>query len=142
MSEDRKKILEILAEGKINPDEADRLIAALGGEGNPSSATSGQQPKYLRVLVEADEGRERGDGVTKVNIRIPLQLLRAGVRLTSLIPPLAREHVNEALHEKGIAFDINQLKPANLEELVAQLKDLTIDVDQPGKKVNVRVFCE
>ncbi len=30
-----------------------------------------------------------GDGPGRVNVRVPLQLLRAGVRLTSLIPPQA-----------------------------------------------------
>jgi len=143
MPENRKQILEMLAEGKITADEADRLIAALGPEPSEGAAAVGGKawPKYLRVLVEAEEDGE-GDSLTKVNIRVPLQLLRAGVRLTSLIPPVAREHVNEALHQQGIGFDINQLKPENLEELVDQLKDLTIDVDQPKSKTKVRVFCE
>jgi galactitol-specific phosphotransferase system IIB component len=74
-----------------------------------------------------------------------MQLLRAGVRLAGLIPAQAREHVNEALREKGIPFDINQIRPDNLEELVDQLSDLTVDVDvngNPSEKVKVRVFCE
>lgn len=140
MSDNHKQILDMLAEGKINVEDASRLIAALG-EGEMSRTTGGL-PKYLRVLVEASESGDDGEAPTKVNIRVPLQLLRAGVRLTSLIPPVAREHVNAALHQQGIAFDINQLKPANVEELIEQLKDLTIDVDQPSKKVKVRVFCE
>ena len=39
--------------------------------------------------------------MTKVNIRVPLQLLRAGVRLAGLIPTEARTHVNEALRERA-----------------------------------------
>jgi hypothetical protein len=50
-----------------------------------------------------------------------MQLLRAGVRLSSLIPPKARDEVNAAMAKQGIPFDINQLKPENLEELVDQL---------------------
>jgi len=143
MPENRKQILEMLAEGKITADEADKLIAALGPETADGATAAGGKawPRYLRVLVEAEEPGE-GDSLTKVNIRVPLQLLRAGVRLTSLIPPVAREHVNAALREQGIGFDLNQLKPENLEELVDQLKDLTIDVDQPKTKTKVRVFCE
>ncbi len=37
------------------------------------------------------------DGPTKVNVRVPMQLLRAGVKLTSIIPPRARDEVNAAL---------------------------------------------
>ena len=140
MSEDRRSILQMLSEGKITADEADRLLAAL--ERGPRSA-SGPAPgprrhvKYLRVVVDTDEGH---DGPTKVNIRVPMNLLRAGVRLSSIIPPIAREKVNAAMAKNGVPFDLNQLKPENLEELVEQLDELTVDVDQDRTKV--RIFCE
>jgi len=89
--------------------------------------------------VEAAEGHP-GEGPTKVNVRVPMQLLRAGVRLTSLIPAQARDHINQAMREHGVNFDVGQLKPENLEELIDQLNDLTVDVDQ--KDAQVRVFCE
>lgn len=140
MHENRRQVLDMLGQGKISPDEADRLIAALGNDANGSAAIDGRTwPKYLRLLVEADD---ETNGLTKVNVRVPIQLLRAGVRLTSLIPPAARDHVNDAMREEGIAFDLNQLRPENLEELLEHLKDLTIDVDHPKNKVKVRVFCE
>jgi hypothetical protein len=69
-----------------------------------------------------------------------MQLLRAGVRLSSIIPPRARDEVNAAMQREGIPFDINQIKPENLEELVEHLSDLTVDVDQ--EKTKVRIFCE
>jgi hypothetical protein len=69
-----------------------------------------------------------------------MQLLRAGVRLSALIPPVARDEVNARLRVQGVPFDINQLKPENLESLIEQLNDLTVDVDQ--ERTKVRVFCE
>ena len=45
-----------------------------------------------------------------------------------------------ALREKGIPFDLNQIKPENLEEVIDQLADLTVDVSD--KDAKVRVFCE
>ena len=41
-------------------------------------------------------------------------------------------------------FDLSQVKPENLDELIEQLHDLSVDVDTQEKdgKVNVRVFCE
>jgi hypothetical protein len=143
MNENRRQILEMLAEGKINADEAERLIAALETEAPAAPGTASSEavakanPKYLRILVK-DESM--GDHPTQVNVRVPMQLLRAGVRLAGLIPAQARDHVNEALREQGIQFDISQIKPENLEELVNELSDLTVDVD--NEQTKVRVFCE
>ena len=81
-----------------------------------------------------------GDGPTHINVRVPLQLLRAGVRLTSLIPPQAITYVNSELTRSGVPIDLTQLKPQHIEELIEQLDDITIDVDQPDTKV--QVFCE
>ena len=143
MNEDRKRILDLLAQGRITADEAERLLAALAGEG---TADRGERidgsrrppPKYLRVVVDAVD--EPGGRPTKVNIRVPMQLLRAGVRLGGIIPKHAREQVNEALQEQGIDIDISKLKPENLEELIEQLQDFSVDVDD--EHARVRVFCE
>jgi hypothetical protein len=152
MNEHRRQILQMLAEGKISADEAERLIAAtetqssfstLADSGTATAAKA--RPKYLRVLVEAEEGSNSGyEGPTKVNVRVPIQLLRAGVRLAGLIPQQALRHANQAMQEKGVPIDLSEIKPENLEELVEQLNDLSVDVDQKeaGAKVKVRVFCE
>ena len=135
MNEHRREILDMLSQGKISTDEAERLLAALDRE-RPSadeSAPPNRRPKYLRVNVQAEED-------TKVNVRVPMQLLRAGVRLASLIPPQARARVNEAMHEGGVTLDLAQINPENLEELIDQLGEMTVDVDD--KDVRVRVFCE
>ena len=140
MNENRRSILEMLAAGKITADEAERLLAAL--EKEPAGSAEGRvkgKAKYLRVVVQADEDCG-GEAPTKVNVRVPMQLLRAGVKLTSLIPAQARDHVNQAMRKQGVNFDLNQLKPENLEELLDQLNDLTVDVDQ--KHAQVRIFCE
>jgi hypothetical protein len=149
MSEHRRQILQMLSEGKISADEAERLIAAMEG---PSSAGVGNQsaampakasPKYLRVVVDSEDDGGH-DGPTKVNVRVPMQLLRAGVRLAGLLPAQAIRYANNAMQEQGIPIDLSQIKPENLENLVEHLNDLTVDVDQKdaNSKVKVRVFCE
>ena len=142
MNEDRKRILGMLGEGKITADEAERLLDAMAPGAAPrlSSAPvadSNGSPKYFRVEVNA---HEPGDTPTKVNVRVPMKLLRAGVRLSALIPPKARDEVNAAMARQGIPFDINQLKPENLDDLIEHLADFTVDVDSGDAKV--RVFCE
>ena len=142
MNNDRRSVLQMLSDGKITADEAERLLSALDRTEAPAandartSPGHNARPKYLRVTVDADV---HGDA-TKVNIRVPMALLRAGVRLTSIIPPEARDQVNAELSKNGVPFDISQLKPENLDELISHLDDLTVDVDSADAKV--RVFCE
>jgi crotonobetainyl-CoA:carnitine CoA-transferase CaiB-like acyl-CoA transferase len=142
MNENRRQILDMLAAGKITADEAERLLAALeepapevNGASEPQRKT---KAKYLRVLVEANQ---KG-GPATVNVRVPMQLLRAGVRLASLIPAQAHEHLDEALSRHGVPLTLSQIKPENLEELIDHLEDLTVDVDAKENQAKVRVFCE
>jgi len=142
MSENRRQILDMLAAGKLTADEAERLLTALEREPSNQVAAGGRDKvKYLRVVVDAMDG---DDGPTKVNVRVPMQLLRAGVKLTSIIPPRARDEVNAALRKEGIDVDIGKLTPDSLEEIVEHLRDLQVDVDhEHGKeRAKVRVFCE
>jgi hypothetical protein len=160
MNENRRQILEMLAAGKITADEAERLITAIEpgsatdpgpatGRTGSAAATNGEvlpakpRPKYLRVLVVADETMSGMKGGTTVNVRVPMQFLRAGVRLASLIPAQAHGQLDEAFSKHGVPITLSQIKPENLEELIDHLDDLTVDVDgNDGKAVKVRVFCE
>ncbi len=137
MNENRRQILDMLAQGKITVDEAERLIAAL--EKAPGGVAPRTDAKYLRVQVEADKGEAEP---TKVNVRVPVKLLRAGVKLAGLIPQDASEHVNDALRENGMSFDISQLKPENLDELIDNLQDLSVNVEKANTQTRVKVFCE
>ena len=141
MSEQRRQILAMLAEGKINADEAERLIAALERtrDDTPpqwSDSRPTTRPKYLRVVVDDRSESEP----TRVNVRVPIQLLRAGVKLASLIPPRALNQANDELRRSGVPIDLTQLKPEHIEDLIDHLGDLTVDVEDPDSKVHV--FCE
>jgi len=141
MNEHRREVLDMLATGKINADEAERLIAAL----DPSASGATEEPKrnpprYLRVLIESEEGRP--EGPSTVRLRVPLQLLRSGVKLASLIPHNVHAHVNTALHNNGIRFDLSQVKPENLDELIDQLNDIDLHVDDKRHKVKIRFSQE
>ena len=143
MNDDRKQILDMLASGRITADEAERLIAALERNPTPDAAAARTfgSSKYLRIQIER-EPDPGDDAQTRVNIRVPIQLLRAGVKLKSLLPEDARDQMNDAMREKGVNFDINQFKPENLDEMLANLNDLSIDVDKKNRKAKIRIFCE
>jgi hypothetical protein len=157
MSENKKKILEMLAEGKISADDAYRLINAVDsgerGNGNTGHANTGHEdsgspgmgvktkPKYLRVTVVPGEGHADPAHADRVNVRIPMSLVRAGIKLTSLIPPEALDKANAALREKGINFDVRNIKPDDIEELIEALGDMQVDV-QSARGDNIKVFVE
>jgi len=138
MSEDRMRILNMLGAGKISAEEAERLLDALNGTSGGESPTPGAGPKFLRVQVEKDHGA--GDP-KQVNIRVPLQLLRAGVRLKGVMPPKARASLNVALGKMGDDLDLDKLKPDQLETLIATLSQTAIEIDAGDGKSRLKVSC-
>ncbi len=147
MTDNQKRILEMLADKKISVDDAHRLLNAIDStEGSQrgiprAETTTKTKPKYLRVTIVPDLAHEHAQNVDRVNIRVPMSLIRAGIKLTSLIPTEARDKVNKALQEKGIDFDIHKVKPEDIEDLVEALSDLEVDVAS-SKGEKVKVFVE
>jgi len=146
MSDSTKKILDMLAGGKITTDEAYRLLSALKSAeeatdtGDKGFVTEKKKPKYLRVTVMPSENTLSGKS-EKVNVKVPLTLLRAGIKFTSLIPQNAYEHIEGTLKDKGIQIDIRNIKQEDLEDLIDALADMEVDVEgSEGEKV--RVFVE
>jgi hypothetical protein len=141
MNEQRRQVLQMLAEGKITADEAERLIDALEREEPeaPPRAVSRPKPrpKYLRVVMVDNSD---GGGPSRINVRIPLQLLRAGVRLTTLVPPQALTKINAELAKSGVPIDLTELKPQHIEDLIEQLDEVDVDINDPS--TTVQVFCE
>ena len=146
MAQDRMRILDMLAEGKISVDEAERLLSAMASaRGGDSLERRVDVPRksparYLYVIIQPDVGEGEGEGNKRVNIRVPLALVRAGMKLHSLIPSNAATGINEALNKKGISVDVRKLKAGDVEELLDALHDLEIDV-QDGKG-KVRIYVE
>lgn len=137
---ERQKILEMLASGKITVDEAEKLLNAVGDGGSialekPVELGKGPRGKarYLRVIV-SEGGRE------KVDIRVPLQLIRAGVKLGAVIPQDVQGKIDASFHEKGMQFRLTDINPEMIEELIDGISELTVTVNDGGD--GVRVFCE
>ena len=154
MTEERRKVLEMLAEGKISASDAERLLDKLGSgedqsaqqpnaksESKSSSGASAwalpgirssgnpQKPRYLRIMVERPGDNDH------VNIRVPLAFARTGSRLLSILPP----RVAEKLSAQGV--DIGVLTSLTGDDLDETLRDLNMDIEKgDGKKV--KIFCE
>jgi hypothetical protein len=146
MGDNQKRILQMLAEGKISVEEATRLLSLVGTENGSTinqtsfSNESKHSLKYLYVQVEPKEGHQKDAEYGRVNIRIPIGLIRAGMKLKALIPPQVADDVNRAIKEKGFNFDIREIKDEYLEELIAALGDTELNVD--SQEAEVRIHAE
>lgn len=145
MSDERSRILNLLAEGKITADEAGSLLDALGAREGGHAPSAGPAikgdptplvnalPKFLYVKVSAGNG-------DKVDVKIPIALVRSGLKLTSLIPPQAMDEINSSMSAHGMSIDFTNLKPEDIDDLVEALRETEVNVDsKDGDKV--RVYC-
>ncbi len=133
MSSEHRQILDMLAAGTITPDDAEKLLAKLSSPGGSQErgdlpAPGGGIPKFLRVVVDSNTG-------DKVNVRVPMALIRTGLKLSTMLPPEA----SAKIAEHGI--DLSQLNELAGEELIEALQELTVDVDSANGDT-VRVYCE
>jgi hypothetical protein len=143
MSAERRKVLEMLTAGKITPEEAEQLLDRLASSDAPENGsetraqdaadpreTGGRPraPRFLRVVVDSPDR-------DSVNVRLPLGLIRTGLKLSTILPG----RVSRRLSERGI--DLSHLGKLDEEALIAELAALQVDIkDEHGEKV--RVFCE
>ena len=139
MNENSRRVLEMLAEGKVSVDEAERLISLVDEEPEATAAVQPLAPprtgaaRYLRVTVDSD-------GAEHVDVRVPLALIKAGVKLHNLLPEQAEQGINKAMERNGINIDIHNLRAEDLEQLIDALSDIEVNIQDGNEKV--RVYCE
>ena len=102
MNEERKRILQMLAEGQITAEEAARLLEALEDVSQEQTERRPKAARLLRVYVHDP------DDATEVKVNLPLALARFALKF---IPEEQRLQIAEA------GFD--------LDELLASLKSET-----------------
>ncbi len=148
MSEERERILKMLAEGKISVDDAKELLDAIGTAPKPAPTVSvdtstgeildndlkRKLPKFLRVQVNGSDGEN-------VNVKIPLGLLRAGIKISSVMPSNVSTKINSELSDKGFNIDLNNIKTEDIDTLISHLSEMEVNVDSKDGET-VRVFCE
>jgi hypothetical protein len=133
MNEERKQILEMLSAGKITAEDAERLLDKI--EAGPAAEQkpprkNGEPGKLKWLLIQVDSS----DG-DKVNVRVPINLIRTGIKLGAILPSGATERIEAS------GIDLNDLTKLADEELVEALADLQVDVNSEDGDV-VRIFCE
>ena len=125
MDEERMMILKMLQEGKISAGEAANLLDALGSRKETKKKSdsweekpSGKPGRWFRVVVtDAESGKIRA------NIRIPLGVINAGVKMGAHFAP------------QMMGLDEDQIKKAVESGVTGQILDVYDDED--GERVEV-----
>jgi hypothetical protein len=103
-SEERLKILNLVQQGKITPQEGIRLLEALDKsrapqhtfplpQPPPPPAVGLSGPRWLRVRIT-----DTASGKTRVNVRLPVGVLNAGVKMGARFSPeIKQEQMGEIL---------------------------------------------
>jgi hypothetical protein len=129
LSEERGRILRMVASGEISPAEAEDLLSALepprqsenrpfGAPGNPPPPPPQQTPMMRRndgrnLVIQVTEGAEN-----KVNVRIPLGLARAA---SKFIPRNAKEYLAE--YDMNIDQLVESLAAAEGSNTLVEVED-------------------
>jgi len=89
--EERMRILKMIQDGKITAEEGAHLIQALDTQKPPSTAGPGgttpppggaKAARWFRVRVT-----DTNTGKTRVNVRLPVSLLHAGMKMRARFSP-------------------------------------------------------
>ncbi len=127
MNEERKRILDMLEAGKIDAQEAEKLLSALDSdeEEDNQELTKDTTEKSSALRIKVTEG-----GKEKVNMNIPLSIAKA---VMGFIPGGAKQKIRE----KGIDID----------EIIEEVKNGTskgkiIDIDDEENGDKVEIFVE
>lgn len=140
MTEQRKKILDMLSAGTITANEAERLLSAVEKNAQQvftENNSLNQKPKFLHVKVEKDPSI--GGKHQNVDIKIPIILLKAGMKLGSMIPESSKSEINSHLNSKGIHLDLNSIDSKDLDVILGALAESSIDIDTEHERV--KIYC-
>jgi hypothetical protein len=124
MSEETRRVLELLSQGKVSVLEAEQLLHAVA-----SPADHGEErrvdPRYFRILI--NKPPRNGKKAENVNIKVPISVVRGGLRLSALFPGLmARKKV---MLKDGTELDFSKVSYEDLEGMIKDIGELTVDVD-------------
>lgn len=133
MSEETRKVLEMLSNGKVSVQEAEQLLKAISTPGTENERKT--EPRYFRVLI--NKPAREGKKAEAVNIRVPITVVRGGLRLGALFPGMLGNKKIQL--GNGNELDLSKVTYTDLEAMIKDIGELTVDVDGDAQ---VRIRCE
>ena len=136
MSDETRKVLEMVSSGKITVQEAEQLLQAVTAPAaDEKSAEKKAEPKYFRILV--NKPAQDGKKAENVNIKVPMTVVRGGLRLGAVFPGLLGK--KKVQLDNGTELDLSKIHYTDLEAMIKDIGELTVDVDGDAQ---VRIRCE
>ena len=150
-TDDTRRILDMLSEGKISVDEADRLLKAMSAD--PAAGTAAAAPstdttraRWIRINIHKP-AKDDGHRPKDVNIRVPIAVVKGGMRLGALIGTFAGEKAARRMKAQGLDIDLakinsdlSQMNGPEFDEFLRSLHDTNIEIDDG--KAQVRITAE
>jgi len=132
MTEERRQVLEMLSQGKVTVQEAEQLLQAVAAPGPDEKKP---EPRYFRIQV--NKPAHDGKKAENVNIRVPITVVRGGLRLGALFPGMLGKKKIQL--DNGTELDLSKVTYTDLEAMIKDIGELTVDVDGDAQ---VRIRCE
>jgi len=133
MTEERRQILEMLSQGKVTVQEAEQLLAAVA-QAAPNGDGPKAEPRYFRITV--NKAAREGKKAENVNIRVPMTVVRGGLRLGALFPGMLGKKKIQL--DNGTELDLSKVTYTDLEAMIKDIGELTVDVDGGDATVRIR----
>lgn len=129
--DEKMTILKMLEEGKINAEEAARLIEAVGVKKEKEEEIKEirkKKAKYLRINVD-DPGKNE-----KVRIKIPMNLVKAGMKMGNAGIKIGKKFNSDLAGLEDL--DLSELEKALSESEGGKLIDIE---SEDGSKVQIEL---
>ena len=94
------------------------------------------QKDLKQIIIQVEPKDKENSLADTVNVKVPVQALKAGVKLSSFLPDHAKDRVAEALQTKGFDFD-TLLKSEEIDLFVASLTGLNVVVETDDAKITI-----
>jgi hypothetical protein len=145
MTEEMRRVLMMLVDGKISVENAQQVIEALNappaGDEDDEYAWQPEpiRPRFLRIRMHRPPSETQLE--KDVNIRLPIAVVCGGVRLGMLMPGVG-DRINARMRAGGVDFDLGRVSEEQIESLLARLGQLTIEVCEGGRQKRLHITCE
>ena len=151
MSDETRRVLELVAQGKVTVDEADRLIKAVSADGPAQTAaadtaTDGRQrARWFRINIHKP-AKDQTQRPKDVNVRVPVAVVKGGMRLGAIIATFAGEKAAQRMKERGLDLDLStingdlsRMNGPEFDTFLKSLDDMNIDIDDGKSQVRITV---
>src|SRR5476651_170522 len=148
-TDDTRRILDMLAQGKITVDDADRLLKAVSAEpavetaAADTAADGRPRTRWIRINIHKP-AKDETHRAKDVNIRVPIAVVKGGMRLGALIGTFAGEKAAQRMKDRGLDLDLSaingdlsRMNGPEFDMFLKSLEEANIEIDDGKSQVRI-----